>query len=205
MRTEEIPIMPSTIEIITGCMYSGKSEEVIKRLKRTGYIKKKILVGKPPDDNRKERNIFNMIASDSYLSKYKGLVTSFIDSLGGLRLILQEAENMGEPFEVLALDECQFFGSWLVDAVKEIRDQSNGMIIILSGLVKDFLDNDFGPLPGLLSSVEDITVLTANCHKCEKRPATMTYKIGGSPNQQKEPGGKGIYEARCRSCHKLPE
>lgn len=193
------------LEVIIGPMFSGKSEETVKRLKRPGYKKKRILVVKPSDDTRTTRETFRMITNDKYLAGYKELKTLVIANFEDLK----SAVETHNP-QVLVIDESQFFGLWLVDAVKElldINDESDDFTIIVSGLYKDFLKNPFGPIPELILQTEpdDITILSAVCHKCEKRPAQSTYKIGGSPNQQKEVGDKEIYQARCRACHKLPD
>ncbi len=192
------------LEIITGPMFSGKSEETVKRLKRAGYKKKRILVLKPAEDTRTTRETFQMITSDKYLSSYKELKTQTIDSFGDLKSAL-ESHNP----TVLVIEEAQFLGLWLVDAVKELldsNDDNDDFVIIVSGLYKDYLKNPFGPIPELILKTEpdEITILSAVCHKCEKRPAQSTYKIGGSQNLQKEIGDKEIYQARCRFCHKLP-
>ena len=193
------------LEIITGPMFSGKSEEVIKRLKKPGYKNKKILVVKPSEDTRTARETFEMITKDKYLASYKNLKTKTIDNYEGLK----EAVKASSP-EILVIDEAQFLGLWLIDAVKEILEsnsENEDFVIIVTGLYKDFLRNPFGPIPELILQTEpdEITILSAVCDKCEKRPAQSTYKIGGSRNLQKEQGDKDIYQARSRICNKLPE
>ena len=192
-------------ELITGSMFGGKSEEVIRRLKLPGYKKKRILVVKPAEDNRTTRDIFQMIDEDRYLASYKELKKQTINTFEDFKLAIN-----GHNPQVVVVEETQFLGLWLVDAVKELldtHDTDDDFIIIISGLYKDFLKNPFGPIPELIlkTDLDEITILNAVCHNCEKRPAQSTYKIGGSPHLQKEVGDKQIYQARCRACHKLPE
>lgn len=189
-------------ELITGGMFSGKTEELRKRLKRPGYIDKKILVTKPVIDNRESRETFQMITSDKYLKKYKNLSTRTVGSFEEFRSAIENCSP-----EIIAIDEAQFFGFWIIDAIKEqldIHDEDDNFKIILAGLDRDFLTKGFGPIPQLMVEADNVTKLSGVCHKCHKRPAPFTYKIGGNPNQQTEVGDD-IYQARCRACHKLAD
>ena len=190
------------LEVIAGSMFSGKTEELIKRLKRSGYINKKILVVKPARDNRQVRETFQKIDDDKFLKTYKKLAKQTVSNFEEF----QSAINAHNP-RILAIDEVQFFGFWIIDAIKElldIHDQDDEFKIIAAGLDRDFLGKSFGPIPQLMIEADSVTKISAVCHKCG-RSAPLTYKIGGNPNQQTEVGDDNIYQARCRACHKLSE
>ncbi len=187
-------------------MFSGKTEEIVKRLKRPGYKNRKILVTKPAEDNRSVRELFQMINNDKYLRSYKQLRTQAIHNAPEE---FKKAVGIFEPYKpgIIVIEEAQFMGLWLIDCVRElleIMDGDDDFTIIVSGLDKDYLQNAWGPIPVLMIHADEVTKLSAVCHKCEKRPAPLTYKIGGNLNMQKEVGSD-IYQARCRSCHKLPD
>jgi thymidine kinase len=194
------------VEVITGSMFGGKSEELVRRLKRPKYKKYKIAVIKPADDTRQTREIFEKIDSDEYLATYKRLHKSVVSTLSEFKSAI-DVEHLEYHPTIIAMDEVQFFGFWIIDAIKELldmHDEDDEFTIIVSGLDKDFLGNQFGPLHQLMLIADEVKKLNAVCQKCEKRSAPLTYKIGGSLNKQKEVGDD-IYQARCRACHKLPE
>jgi len=189
-------------EIIAGGMFSGKTEELIKRLKRPGYIDKRVLVLKPTLDSRQTRETFQMITDDKFLKKYKYLFTKTITSFEEFKEVIRA----NQP-NIIAIDEIQFFGFWIIDAIKEqldIHDEDDEFKIIVAGLDRDFLTKGFGPMPQLMVEADSVTKLSGVCHKCHKRPRPFTYKIGGAQNQQIEVG-EDIYQARCRACHKLSD
>lgn len=198
--------MAARLEVITGPMFAGKTEEAIKQLKRPGNKKKSILVVKPLEDDRKTREIGQMIAADKLLSTYKNLVIKSIASsdFEGFKALIATYQP-----QILIVEESQFLGLWLVDAIREFMNNhaDEDHTVILSGLCKDFLCNPFGPIPEIILRLEpdEITIKHAVCHKCGDRPAQFTYKKGGSLNLQKETGDSNIYEARCRVCYQLPE
>lgn len=143
-----------------------------------------------------------MITSDKFLKKYKHLSTQMVSSFEEFKTTI----NTYKP-NILAVDEAQFFGFWIIDAIREqldIHEEDEEFKIIVVGLDRDFLTKGYGPMPQLMVEADSVTKLSAVCHKCHKRPAPFTYKIGGNPNQQTEVGDD-IYEARCRACHKLSE
>ena len=189
------------LEVISGPMFYGKSEEVVRRLVRLAFARKTILVIRPKMDDRKTRNIFDLIKENRHLKKYKNITTGRIDSFQDLqRLIAPEAVP-----DVIAVDEMQFVGDWIVNSANELLDmfENQDFRLIVSGLDMDAFKNPFGPMPQLMAMADEVVKLTAICNKCETNTATLTYKLGGSPNQQVEVGDKDIYQARCRACHKL--
>ncbi len=178
-------------------MFAGKSEALRARLKHTGYINKKIVVIKPELDTRTEREIFSML-DDGYINKYKHLSKHAISNNA------QDFRNLvdSKPFDVIAIDEVQFFGMWLVDEIERLLEKDDKLVILVHGLAEDYEAKKWGPMYKLEKRADKVTVLTATCHKCEKRPAHYTYKIGGA-DQRIEIGGKQLYEARCYLCHSM--
>jgi len=187
-------------------MFAGKTEEIIRDLKKPGCKNKRILVLKPEDDNRQVREIFTMIESDKFLKTYKKIRRLAIKNSPEEFKKAVDIEHSENTPQILVVEEAQFMGLWLIDLVTDlldIKDEDDDFTIIVSGLDKDYLKNAWGPIPVLMLHADEVLKLSAVCHKCEKRPATLTYKVGGNLNMQKEVGSD-IYQARCRSCHKLP-
>ena len=172
------------IEVITGPMFSGKSEELIKRINVLSYANMNILILKPKLDSR---GIKNKITSRNGTSAN----TEVISNVSEIEKLLNSKH------QVLVIDEAQFLEG---DVAKYCNKKANeGLKIIVSGLDQDYLGNSFGPIPHLLSYAEFVSKLTAICFKCHNA-ATMTYrksKVGGIL----QIGDKESYEARCRSCH----
>ena len=172
------------IEVITGPMFSGKSEELIKRIRVLGYANMNILIVKPKVDNRGE--VKKIISRNG-----TSVDTELISNIHELDKLLNKNH------QVLVIDEAQFLEG---DVAEYCNKKANkGLKIIVSGLDQDYLGNTFGPIPKLLSYAEFVIKLTAICFVC-KNAATMTYrksKKGGVL----QIGDKESYEARCRSCH----
>ncbi len=191
------------LEVITGPMFSGKSEELKRRLIRAAYAKKKILLIKAGVDDREVRNIFNIVREDSKLSSYEFLTTKIVNSTKDMGSILDIL-----PFDIIAIDEAQFFKKWFVKRLEKILDACAkiNITIIISGLDMDAWKKPFGNMPYLLSLADDVQKLTAICVHCQgaNGPGIFTQKKpGGSKNQVEV--GSDIYEARCRVCHYIPQ
>ncbi|WHE07017.1 thymidine kinase [Thermoanaerobacterium thermosaccharolyticum] len=181
------------IEVVTGPMFSGKSEELIRRIKRAKIAKQKVQVFKPAIDDR--------YSIDKVVSHNGDNMHAI--SIVKASEILTYAE---EDTDVFAIDEVQFFDSEIVDIVKEIAD--SGKRVICAGLDMDFRGEPFGPTPELMAIAEFVDKLTAICMKCGN-PATRTQRlINGRPANYDDPiimvGAKESYEARCRKCHEVP-
>lgn len=181
------------IEVVTGPMFSGKSEELIRRIKRAKIAKQKVQVFKPAIDDR--------YSIDKVVSHNGDNMHAI--SIVKASEILTYAE---EDTDVFAIDEVQFFDSEIVDIVKEIAD--SGKRVICAGLDMDFRGEPFGPTPELMAIAEFVDKLTAICMKCGN-PATRTQRlINGKPANYDDPiimvGAKESYEARCRKCHEVP-
>ena len=180
------------LEVICGCMFAGKTEELIRRINVLSYAKKKIIVFKPEIDNR---------YSDKEIVSHAGTKVPCIvvkDSKEILRYINPDTE-------VIAVEEVQFFGRDIVDVCEYLADK--GLRVMVAGLDKDFSGEPFGVLPELLSRAVFVTKLTAVCAKCGA-PATRTQRlVDGSPASFEDPivlvGAVDHYEPRCRHCHEI--
>jgi len=179
---------PGRIEVITGPMFSGKSEELIRRLKRAQIARRRVASFKPDVDLRYHRTA---IASHSAQT----LEAITVSSVEGLKAALFDQEEQ-EPIEVIGIDEAQFFDESLVGLTGELVHQVKR--VILAGLDMTFSGEPFGPIPNLMAVADEVLKLSAVCMVCGA-PAIHTQRL--SSNQQLVMvGAAGIYEARCRAC-----
>lgn len=200
--------MAARLEVITGPMFSGKSEELVRRLRRETFINRKIILVKPKIDNRATRNIFELIKMDSRLSNYKNLKMASV-------VLTEELDYLVQSFEpdTIAVDECQLFvaldnGDVLafefldyISTALDKRKNSNFKITV-AGLDMDAWGKPFGIMPYLMAMADEVLKLTAECTECNgANPAIFTQKIGGS-DQLIEVGDIDKYAARCRACFK---
>jgi thymidine kinase len=181
------------IEVICGSMFCGKSEELIRRVKRVEIAKKKVQVFKPSLDNR---------YSMDFVYSHDGNQIKAIN-VKGSRDILELVEH---DTQVVAIDEVQFFDPGIVEVCRTLADR--GLRVILAGLDQDFRGEPFGSVPELLAIAEYVDKLQAICVVCGG-PATRTQRlINGKPAFYSDPvilvGAKEVYEARCRRCHEVP-
>lgn len=182
------------IEVICGCMFAGKTEELIRRINRITYAKKSILVFKPKIDNRYDEG---SVVSHSQ-KKIKSIVIS------EPKEIYDHLKN-GLPYAI-AIDEAQFFSEELVAVMESLAN--SGVRVIAAGLDQDFRGEPFGIMPLILSRAEYVTKLNAICQVCGQ-PATRTQRIiDGKPADYDDPiilvSAAEKYEARCRHCHQVP-
>ncbi|MCH3909369.1 MAG: thymidine kinase [Bacilli bacterium] len=183
---------PGWIEVITGPMFAGKSEELIRRLRRLDYAHKKYLVFKPDIDNRySEGNVESHLHNKAKCIPIKNAreVLSYVD----------------DKTEVIAIDEVQFLDEEIVPILDTLADK--GIRVIVAGLDTDFKGEPFPIMASLLCKAEFVSKLTAVCVKCGA-PATMTQRIvNGVPASKNDPvvlvGASEAYEPRCRHCHEL--
>jgi len=176
------------IEVICGTMFTGKTEELIRRVHRAEYARQKIQVFKPKIDNRYEEN---HIVSHNQLKTPSVIVETSQD-------IHQQIKY---DTEVVVIDEVQFFDDGIVELCNKLAD--NGKRVIVAGLDQDFRGKPFGPMPNLLAIAEYVTKLNAICVKCGN-PASRTQRL----TRDKETvvvGAADVYEARCRNCHEVLE
>ena len=182
------------LETISGCMFAGKTEELIRRIKVLEFAKKEIMVFKPKIDNR---------YSDTKVVSHAGSsVESFVISDA-----LEILDMVKPTTQVVAIDEVQFFSDDVVAVANELADR--GVRVMCAGLDRDFRGEPFGPMPKLICEAEFVTKLAAVCNKCGA-PATRTQRIvNGKPASYNEPiilvGAAESYEARCRHCHEVPD
>jgi thymidine kinase len=171
------------IEVIVGPMFSGKSEELIRRLRRAEIGKQRVQIFKPVIDQRYTKN---GIVSHSGLEIASELVASGSDILA----------KVAPRTEVVGIDEAQFLGDSVVEACVKLADM--GKRVIVSGLDTDFMGRPFEPMPRLLAVAEEITKLLAICMQCGN-PAVHTQRLVAS-EELIVVGASGMYEARCRRC-----
>jgi thymidine kinase len=171
------------IEVIVGPMFSGKSEELIRRLRRAEIGKQRVQIFKPVIDQRYAKN---GIVSHSGLEIPSELVQSGNDIL----------EKVAARTEVIGVDEAQFLGESIVSVSGRLAEL--GKRVIITGLDTDFMGRPFEPMPRLLAVAEEITKLLAICMRCGN-PAVHTQRLVAS-EELIVVGAGGMYEARCRRC-----
>jgi len=171
------------IEVIVGSMFSGKSEELIRRLRRAQIAKQKVQIFKPNIDTR--------FAEDHIVSHSDMRIPSV--PVASSRLLL---EQVADDTEVVGIDEGQFFDQELPMIVNTLADQ--GKRVIVAGLDQDYLGKPFEPMPQLLAIAEYITKTLAICMVCGN-PANHTQRLVASQDRVLV-GASGLYEARCRVC-----
>ena len=181
------------IEVICGSMFSGKTEELIRRIKRAQIARQKVQVFKPQIDTR---------YSASQVASHNGVLHSAIPVESSA-----EIEGQLKPdTTVIAIDEAQFFDEGVVDLCRALAKR--GLRVIVAGLDTDFRGEPFGPMPHLMAEAEMVDKLQAICMVCGA-PASRTQRlIDGQPANYNDPiimvGAKENYEARCRHCHEVP-
>ncbi|WP_034338464.1 thymidine kinase [Deinococcus misasensis] len=190
------------LEVIVGPMFSGKSEELIRRVTRAVIARQSVAVFKPAIDDRYHQT---QVASHNGRSIEAHAVQSSEDIrnlvYGNTPLLPSETALP----DVIAIDEAQFFDAGLVPLVNELADQ--GVRVILAGLDQDFRGEPFSFIPEVLARAEVVDKLTAICVVCGG-PATRTQRlIGGKPARYDDPivlvGASESYEARCRAHHEV--
>lgn len=182
------------IEVICGCMFAGKTEELIRRINRITYAKKSIVVFKPKIDNRYDEG---SVVSHSQKKIKSIAITNANEILDHLPEKLPYA---------IAIDEVQFFGEDLIPVIESLAN--SGVRIICAGLDQNFRGEPFGIIPMILARAEYVTKLQAICQVCGQ-PATRTQRIiNGEPANYDDPiilvSAAEKYEARCRHCHQVP-
>jgi thymidine kinase len=171
------------IEVIAGSMFSGKSEELIRRLRRARIARQKVQVFKPEIDAR--------FSNDHIVSH-----SEMRHESANVRTAEEIRASVNPETEVVGIDEGQFFDNQLIAVVNELAQK--GMRVIIAGLDQDYTGKPWEPMPQLLAVAEYITKTHAICMKCGQ-PANYTQRTFES-EERVAVGGAGMYEARCRTC-----
>jgi thymidine kinase len=183
---------PGKVTVICGSMFAGKSEELIRLVRRALYAKRKIQVFKHALDERYERTM---------LATHMGVTHEAVPVKDTKELVVSVNKNT----DLIAVEEAQFFDKGLADACVAWADE--GRDVICAGLDQDFLLEPFGPMPKLLAVADEVVKLRAICVICGN-PASHTQRIvDGRPAAWDDPliliGATETYEARCRNCYKI--
>ncbi|HEY3135740.1 MAG TPA: thymidine kinase [Blastocatellia bacterium] len=171
------------IEVITGGMFSGKSEELIRRIRRAEIARQRAQIFKPAIDNRFD--LKRVISRDN-----RGMDAVVVNNSAELRA------NLSFGVKVVGIDEVQFFDDGIIDVCMELADAS--VRVIAAGLDQDYLRRPFGPMPRLLAVAEYVSKMHAVCVRCGG-PAHYTQRVAGGNSQIEI--GDNTYEARCRVCY----
>ncbi|MFA6604073.1 MAG: thymidine kinase [Patescibacteria group bacterium] len=180
------------LEAIVGCMSSGKSEELIRRLRRAAIAKQKVIVFKPVRDSRTD-----------------AVTIASRDGHSHQAISVDNPEDIGAWIEangfvgVVGIDEAQFFAASIVEVAERLV--ASGLRVIVVGLDTDFFGRPFGPVPQLMAVADSVTKLTAVCVCCGA-PATRSQlkRPPRSADGNIVVGGDELYEARCRDCFEVP-
>lgn len=182
-----------SLEVITGSMFCGKTDELIRRLRRAKIAKQKIQVFKPKIDNR---------YAEAKVTSHAGSEFDAvpIDKAADIRALLEDDTT------VVAIDEAQFLDNEIVAIVKLLAD--NGLRVIVAGLDTDFRGEPFGSMPALTAQAELVEKLHAICMVCGEDASRTQRLVNGKPANYNDPivivGASEMYEARCRSHHQVP-
>jgi thymidine kinase len=184
---------PGGIEIITGSMFSGKTDELIRRLRRARIARQTIQVFKPRLDTRYDLQKVTSHAGTEFEATPVGRAADILPMLA-------------PDVTVVAIDEAQFFDEGITGVVQGLADR--GLRVLVAGLDCDFRGEPFGSMPVLMALAEEVDKLHAICMVCGE-PATRTQRlIDGRPARYQDPivvvGASELYEARCRRHHEVP-
>ena len=170
------------IEVVCGSMFSGKTEELIRRVKRAQYANLGVIIFKPMLDTRDKKN--TVVSHDDSVIEGKTIKNS------------TQIYKKVKDFRVVGIDEAQFFNNNLVEVCNQLANQ--GVRVIIAALDMDYEGNPFEPIPQLMSIAEDVTKVRAICIQCGDL-ANYSYRIAEKDDKILL-GEKNEYEARCRNC-----
>ena len=174
---------PGRIEVVCGSMFSGKTEELIRRMKRAKFAKQKVEIFKPSIDTR--------YSEEEVVSHDRNSIRSTpIDSSGAILLLSSD-------IDVVGIDEAQFFDDGLVDVCNELSNR--GVRVIVAGLDMDFKGKPFGPIPQLCAIADEVTKVHAICVKCGSL-AYISHRLIHN-DRRVMLGEKDEYEPLCRECY----
>ncbi len=182
------------IEVITGVMFSGKSEELLRRVRRALIARRKVQVFKSHLDDR-YGGVFQISSHDGTQIEAHPVSSS-----------VEVAQRISRDSHVVAVDEAQFLDHGILAVANDLADR--GVRVVISGTDMDFRGEPFGPVPGLLAVAERVDKLHAICVVCGDLATRNQRLSDGRPAPAEGPtvqvGGSESYEARCRSCHEVP-
>ena len=181
-KSKDIKPKRGWIEVISGSMFSGKTEELIRRLKRAGIARQKVEIFKPKIDIRYSEE--EVVSHDA-----NSIRSTPVSSSRNILLLVSDVDVVG-------IDEAQFFDTGLVEVCNQLADQ--GIRVIVAGLDMDFRGKPFGPMPALLATAEYVTKVHAVCMECGNL-AQYSHRITDS-EKQVVLGEKDTYEPLCREC-----
>ena len=172
-----------SIEVITGSMFSGKTEELIRRLRRAQFAGLKVEIFKPSVDKRYSET--RVVSHDD-----KSIISTPVDNASAILLLADDCNVVG-------IDEAQFFDNSIIEVCNTLAD--NGIRIVIAGLDMDFSGKPFGPMPALLAIAEFVTKVHAICMRCGNL-AQYSFRKSGD-DQVVLLGEKNLYEPLCRNCY----
>ena len=183
-----------SLTVITGSMFSGKTEELIRRVRRALYARRSVQVFKHALDTRSET---------TQVRSHSGVLHEAASVSSGEELL----ERVEGTTDVVAVEEAQFFDEGIVDACRALAD--SGREVIIAGLDMDFRGEPFGPMPRLLAEADEVVKLRAICVRCGRDASRSQRLINGQPAPASAPtilvGARESYEARCRRHHEVPQ
>lgn len=184
---------PGSIEVICGSMFCGKTDELIRRLRRATIAKQKVQVFKPAIDNRYE---------EQKVASHAGSTFEAIPVSSSAQILIELAEDT----TVVGVDEAQFFDDGIISVIEQMAN--NGIRVIAAGLDQTFSGEPFACMPVLMALAERVDKLQAICMVCGE-PASRTQRlVNGKPAKYNDPviivGASELYEARCRKHHIVP-
>jgi thymidine kinase len=192
---EEDPAQRSgSLTVISGSMFSGKTEELIRRSRRALYARRRVQVFKHALETRSD---------DGEIRSHNGVPHEALPVSSSEELL----EKVDPTTDVVAVEEAQFFDGGIVEVGQRLAD--GGYDVIVAGLDMDFRGEPFGPMPDLLAEADEVVKLRAICARCGRDAARSQRLIDGRPAPASAPtilvGAEESYEARCRHCHEVPE
>ncbi len=182
-----------SVEVICGSMFCGKTEELIRRLRRARIAKQHVQVFKPVIDDRFEHN---------KVTSHSGVDLDALPVSGSQEIL----DSLDPGVTVVGIDEVQFFDDGIVDIVETLAEQ--GIRVVITGLDMDFRGEPFGCMPQLMAKAERVDKLQAICMVCGGAASRTQRLVNGNPAHYNEPivvvGAQELYEARCRDHHIVP-
>jgi len=188
-----MPQPVGSLEVICGSMFCGKTEELIRRLRRARIAKQEVQVFKPVIDNRYDQ---------MKVTSHSGLDVNAVPVGSSAEII----EKLDPKATVIGVDEAQFFDDGIVDIVEDLANR--GLRVLVTGLDTDFRGEPFGCMPELMARAEKVDKLRAICMVCGEDATRTQRLVNGEPARYNDPivvvGAQEMYEARCRKHHQVP-